>query len=178
LSDATPSRAAKRRKSSSQPSSGGRNSGASGAAAHAAACADISPKVTSVPWTDEEDRRLKELVESTGTKWTVIGNRLKRTGKQCRERWCNHVDPAVSHEPWSDEEDRILIQAQKTLGNQWVEIAKLLPGRPYNAVKNRYNKASLRHKFGRGGATQPPDSSRKATGSSATAVSADPRRRD
>ena len=131
LTDATPSRAAKRRKSA-QGLGGGRRSGASGTAAQAAAVSNgISPKAASVPWTDEEDMRLKAMVESTGTKWTIIGNRLKRTGKQCRERWCNHVDPAVSHEPWSDEEDRILIQAQKDLGNQWVEIAKLLPGRPY-----------------------------------------------
>jgi hypothetical protein len=28
-----------------------------------------------------------------------------------------------------------------------VEIAKRLPGRPYNAVKNRFNKASLKSKF-------------------------------
>ena len=163
LSDATPARTAKRRKSAQAPVAG-RKSGASGVAAHAAAGAGISPKAASVPWTDEEDQRLKELVATTGTKWTVIGNRLKRTGKQCRERWCNHVDPAVSHAPWSDEEDRILIEGQKKLGNQWVEIAKLLPGRPYNAVKNRYNKASLRHKFGRdSGAAHLPASNKRAS---------------
>lgn len=170
LSDATPARTAKRRKSAQTPG-GGRKSGASGVVAHSAAGAGISPKAASIPWTDEEDQRLKELVASTGTKWTIIGNRLKRTGKQCRERWCNHVDPSVSHAPWSDEEDRILIEAQKSLGNQWVEIAKLLPGRPYNAVKNRYNKASLRHKFGRGGtAAQIPASNKRAAGSSPTAA--------
>ena len=143
VSDATPNRTGKRRKVSRL---GGGGRGAAGIG--------ISPgtRPGSVPWTEADDFELKKLVQSTGTKWTVIGNLLKRTGKQCRERWCNHVDPAVNHAPWSDAEDRVLLRAQRTMGNQWVEIAKLLPGRPYNAVKNRFNKASLRHKFGRGGA--------------------------
>ena len=142
VSDATPNRTGKRRKVSRL---GGGGRGAAGIG--------ISPgtRPGSVPWTEADDLELKKLVQATGTKWTVIGNLLKRTGKQCRERWCNHVDPAVNHAPWSDAEDRVLLRAQRTMGNQWVEIAKLLPGRPYNAVKNRFNKASLRHKFGRGG---------------------------
>jgi len=105
------------------------------------------PRATSVPWTDADDDLLKKYVQSIGTKWTMIGGKLKRTGKQCRERWCNHVDPQVSHEPWTEAEDTLLLQAHLELGNQWVEIAKRLPGRPYNAVKNRFNKASLRSKF-------------------------------
>lgn len=102
---------------------------------------------TSVPWTDADDAQLKSLVEQIGTKWTLIGSKLGRTGKQCRERWCNHVDPAVSHEPWTEEEDMLLRQLHRELGNKWVDIAQRLPGRPYNAVKNRFNKASLRFKF-------------------------------
>lgn len=156
VSDATPNRTGKRRKVSRL---GGGGRGAAGIG--------ISPgtRPGSVPWTEADDFELKKLVQSTGTKWTVIGNLLKRTGKQCRERWCNHVDPAVNHAPWSDAEDRVLLRAQRTMGNQWVEIAKLLPGRPYNAVKNRFNKASLRHKFGRGGAGRMADRSPSASDS-------------
>lgn len=32
----------------------------------------------------------------------------------------------------------MLVEAQLTKGNKWAEIAKLIPGRPENAVKNRF----------------------------------------
>ncbi|KAJ4951412.1 hypothetical protein NE237_028244 [Protea cynaroides] len=100
-------------------------------------------------WSPEEDEKLINYISTYGHGcWSSVPRLagLQRCGKSCRLRWINYLRPDLKRGNFSSQEASLIIQLHRILGNRWSQIAKHLPGRTDNEVKNFWN-SSIKKKL-------------------------------
>ncbi|XP_011089822.1 transcription factor MYB48 isoform X2 [Sesamum indicum] len=101
---------------------------------------------------------------------------LKRTGKSCRLRWVNYLHPGLKRGKMTPHEERLVLELHSKYGNRWSRIARKLPGRTDNEIKNywRTHMRKMAQERKKGAASPSVSASSLSSNSSSSSISNSP----
>ncbi|XP_039018955.1 transcription factor MYB48-like isoform X1 [Hibiscus syriacus] len=98
---------------------------------------------------------------------------LNRTGKSCRLRWVNYLHPGLKRGKMTPHEERLVLELHAKWGNRWSRIARKLPGRTDNEIKNYWRTHMRKKAQEKKQAISPSSSSSNCHSSSSTVTAVD-----
>eukprot|EP00903_Cladosiphon_okamuranus_P016537 g15256.t1 len=93
-------------------------------------------------WTPELTKRLRELVDELGPKWSLIADKIPgKTATACMLHWRVGLNPnhlVKGSGTWTAEEDERLSKLVEVVGMKWSDLARHIPGRIAKQCRERY----------------------------------------
>ena len=89
-------------------------------------------------WKNVEDEILKASVMKYGlNQWSRVSSLLvRKSAKQCKERWYEWLDPKIKKTPWTKDEEEKLLNLAKMFPCQWKTIAPFVGRTAFQCIEH------------------------------------------